>query len=242
MQTKSRQELYRDFIEFISLDLKKERSEVNRRMMNVFFWCFLVPTVSSISILVLIKMKVMPRTARNFLDWIVLIAPVCYSLYILSSEVLAPLRKVFKKGSGMITLQQSLKEGEWRERTCESMAKTILAKPEEWDWIVASFKIDLQEMQYRTKYLTALGGSVFFLIMQGIDSLTDGEGKVSWIKTSVLGWIETSSNDMSQYVGLTLFLVLLYLSGSQTDQSLKRYLNCAELMVRSRNSKNNREN
>jgi hypothetical protein len=92
--------------------------------------------------------------------------------------------------------------------------------------------MDLQAMEYRTKYLTALAGAVFFLIMQGIDSLTDGEGKVTWVKSSVLGWVETSSSDLSQFVGLALFLVLLYLSGSQTYQSLKRYLNCIELLAR----------
>ena len=46
-----------------------------------------------------------------------------------------------------------------------------------------------------------------------------------------MGWIESSSNDFSQLVGLRLFLLLLYLSGNQTYHSLMRYLHCAELNI-----------
>jgi hypothetical protein len=110
------------------------------------------------------------------------------------------------------------------------MDKTLAASADEWDWIIANFKMDLRSMEYRTKYLTALAGAVFFLLMQGIDSIVDGEGKSTWVRTATLGWIETSSSDLSQFVGLALFLVLLYLSGSQTYHSLRRYLDCAELV------------
>jgi hypothetical protein len=74
---------------------------------------------------------------------------------------------------------------------------------------------------------------VFFLLMQGIDAISEDEGRVTWVKSSVLGWIETSAgNNFSQFIGLGLFLLLLYLSGSQAHQSLKRYLNCSDLMAR----------
>lgn len=232
MQGRTQQELYRAFIDFVAGDLQRERHLVNRRMMSVFIWCFLTPTLMSISLLLLVKFRILPKSTRNYLDWVILILPVFYSLYVLSFEVLSHIPAIFRRGGGAITLEQSLKDGEWRERTLDALERSISATRDEWDWIVASFRIDLQAMEYRTKYLTALAGAVFFLIMQGIDSLTDGEGKVTWVKTTVLGWVETSASDLSQFVGLTLFLVLLYLSGSQTYQSLKRYLHCAELLAR----------
>ena len=42
------------------------------------------------------------------------------------------------------------------------------ARAEDWEWVIASFKVDLALMRYRNKYMTALAGAVFFLIMQGI--------------------------------------------------------------------------
>lgn len=234
---KSRQELYQAMIEFIATDIQRERRRVNRRMLNVFFWCFLLPALITVSVLILVKLQILPRAARNHLDWLVLIFPVFYSLYILSSEVLIGVPSAFRKGGIAITLGQAIQEGEWRDKTSEAMERSVSASSEDWAWLVASFKIDLQSMQYRTKYLTALAGAVFFLLMQGIDSLTDDGGKTTWVKSSLLGWIETSSNDLSQFVGLGLFLVLLYLSGSQTYQSLIRYLGCAELILK-KGSKN----
>jgi hypothetical protein len=231
MQGKTRQELYRAFIEFITNDIQLERHQVNRRMLSVFFWCFLLPALLSITLLILIKVRILPSRVRNYLDWIVLVLPVIYSLHFLSSEVLAQIPARFRRGGGAGALQQSLKEGAWREQTCESMEKALTASTEDWDWIIASFEMDLQAMDYRAKYLTALAGAVFFLLMQGIDSLSDTEGKVTWVKSTALGgWVQTSTNDVSQFVGLGLFLILLYLSGSQTYQSFRRYLNCAVLI------------
>ncbi len=229
---RSQQELYQVFIEFVASDIQKERRLVNRRMLSVFFWCFGVPALASLGILILIKANVLPRSSRNHLDWLVLILPVLYSLYILGSEVLIQVPAAFRRGSVAHSLGQALTEGVWRERASTAMSQSIVASQEEWKWIISSFEMDLRIMEYRIKYLTALAGAVFFLLMQGVDSLTDSDRKVSWVKTSILGWVETSPNDLSQFVGLGLFLVLLYLSGSQTHQTLRRYLNCAQLMIR----------
>ena len=57
-------------------------------MFSVFLWCFLMPVAISIVGLLLIKVGVFPRKARTNLDWLILVFPVLYSLYILSSEVL----------------------------------------------------------------------------------------------------------------------------------------------------------
>jgi hypothetical protein len=230
MKAKSRQELYKAFIDFIAQDNQPERHTTNRKMLNVFFWCFILPALISTSILLFVKLHVLPRSARNHLDWLPLIVPVFYSLYFLSSEVLAQIPGAFRRGGIATNLSDSLKQGEWRERVTESLEQSIVATPEEWAWIVASFEMDLATMEYRTKYMTALAGAVFFLLMQGIDTLTGTDEKSTWIKTPVMGWVETTPNDFSQFVGLALFLILLYLAGSQTYQSLIRYLNCAKLV------------
>jgi hypothetical protein len=236
-------DVYRDFVEFVRTDVQSERSRVNRRMFNVFFWCFLIPALASAAFLLLIKFHVLPRRARGMLDWMALIFPISYSLYILSSEVLAQVPAVFRKGGTSNVLGQSLKDTEWRERVCESMVRHVQASPDEWRWVVASFRIDLQAIQYRTRYLTALAGAVFFLLMQGIDTLGEVTSDIPaavWNKNPLMGWIESSSNDFSQLVGLALFLLLLYLSGNQTYHSLNRYLNCAELNLISQEKKSGR--
>jgi len=233
MQSKNRQELYKDFLEFVSRDMQKERHQINRRIMNVFLWCLIFPFLTSASILFLVKLNIFPHRAGSHADLLILVFPVVYSLYFLGSEVLAPLPKVFKRGGLTPSLVQSLSEGHWRDRTCEAMARAVSAAPQEWGWIISSFRIDLTAMRYRTKHLTALAGAVFFFLIRGIDSMGEIETKPIWAKSPIFGWVDASS-DLSQFVGLALFLMLLYLSGSQTHQSLYRYLNCARLLNLSR--------
>ncbi|MEO7161446.1 MAG: hypothetical protein ABI041_00875 [Bdellovibrionia bacterium] len=233
MQSKSRSDLYRDFLEFVSRDMQTERVQINRRILNVFLWCFIFPLLTAASILLLVKFNFLPRHARNHADLLILVFPVFYSLYFLGSEVLSNLPRVLKKGGVASTLNQSLTEGDWRDRVCEGMARAVAASSHDWGWIIASFRIDLRTMRYRTKHLTALAGAVFFLLIRGIDSIAEVDVKPMWAKSPIFGWVDTSS-DLSQFVGLTLFLVLLFLSGSQTNQSLYRYLNCASLLNLSR--------
>lgn len=231
MQRRSKQEIYRSFLEFIRADSRRERNLVSRRMRSVFFWCFILPALLSVLTLILIRLNVIPFRIRSYLDWVILIFPVSYSIYFISSEVIREVPVAFRSGGLATSLGQSLKEGEWRDLVCEGMRKSISASAQEWQWIVSSFHIDLLNLRYRSKYLTALAGAVFFLLMQGIDSITgQDDGRTTWVKDSALGWLEIASNDTSQFVGLALFLVLLYLSGIQTYHSLQRYLDCAELV------------
>lgn len=230
MTPKSQLEHYHSFIEFIRKDIQRERFLVHRRMFSVFLWCFLVPAATSITVLTLVKFNILPPSARGYLDWLALIFPIFYSLYILSSEVISQLPSIFKRGGVSGSLNQAVKEGAWREKVCHELGDLFPAKGSEWDSLIANFEMDLQILQYRTRYLTALAGAVFFLLMQGIDSLSDAPEKMAWVKNPLLGWVETTSGDLSQFIGLALFLVLLYLSGNQTYHSLTRYLNCAKLV------------
>lgn len=85
-----------------------------------------------------------------------LILPIVYSPYILSFKVLKKLPRVFKKGGIASALERPLQEGHWLARVCESLKRTIEASTEEWAWLFTNLKIDLDTMQYRLRYLTAL--------------------------------------------------------------------------------------
>jgi hypothetical protein len=229
MQNRTHHELYRAFMDFVVSDIQSERRAANRRMFSVLLWCFIVPVIASAATLLLIRSGLLAPSARGYLDWIVLLCPVLYTLYILASEVLAELPTAYRRGGVAGSLSQALKDSEWRDRTCESMKKAVEARPEEWDWISSNFQMDLERMQHRNRYITGLAGAVFFLIMQGIDAIGDTEEKVTWIR-GPMGWIEAGSSSNYQFIGLALFLLLFYLSGHQTYQSLSRYLNCADLI------------
>ena len=229
MQGKSRTELYKQFLDFITHDVQNERQKENRRLLNVFVWSFILPAVTSALLILLVKTGVLPRAARNYLDWAILIFPVSFALYLLSSEVLTQIPATIKRGGIATELSQATKEGFWREKVCDGMIRSIGSDPADWVWLIASFRIDLQKIHNRTRYLTALAGAVFYLLLQGIDLLGEEKNQVTWVK-SPMGFGEVSQNDFSQFIGLGLFLVLFYLAGSQTFHSLSRYLNCAELV------------
>jgi hypothetical protein len=233
---RTRQDLYREFLEFVRQDIQRERRSANRRMFSVLLWCFLFPALLSVVILVLIKAGVLARSTRAYLDWMILVFPITYSLYILGSEVLTQMPMAFRRGGVANALEQSIRAAEWREQVSESMSRSLSASTEDWHWILMNFQVDLRSMQHRTKYLTALAGAVFFLLMHGIDSLGGEETAIQWGKNPLMGWLETSSNDISQLVGLMLFLVLLYLSGNQTYQALKRYQDCLKLKLTNQQS------
>jgi len=229
MVHKTRQEAYHAFIELVLSDSQQERTAVNRKMLSVLLWCFVFPAVLSGILLVLVRQGIVPFRARVYTDWLFLIFPISYSLYFLTSEVLRDLPGAFRRGGIASNLRQCQTEGAWRERVVELIRRTIQPSREDWRWISASFKMDIERFRYRTRFVTALAGAVFFMITQGLDMLSEDEGRVTLVKDPNLGWVELSPSDTTQWAGLILFLVLLYLSGSQTTQSLVRYLDCAEL-------------
>jgi hypothetical protein len=227
MQSRSQGENYRVFIRFVEEDLQNERQASNRRLLNVVIWCLILPTFCSLILLGAVQLGFIPVQARGYLDWMIPAFPALYALYLFFSEMLAEVPNTLKRGGLVTTLEKALKEGLWRERVCEALQRLSV---EDWDWVVKNFEIDLQRLKHRIVVLTALGGAVFFLIIQGVDSLTGSEPRSVLIKNPVLGLIDVSAGDVTQLLGLGVFLVLVYLSGDQTHQSLLRYLNCAELV------------
>jgi hypothetical protein len=228
---------YRDFIEYVGADLKKVRMQLHRRMLLAFLWCFIMPVLTAILVMVLVKFHVFPKNWGRHLDWLIVAFPVIFSIFILSSDVLKDLPSIMRRGGLSSALSRALQEETWRTRVCSEMRVAMTAHEASrqttgWNWLVRTFRIDLQNMQYRTRYITALAGAVFFLLMQGIDALDEASPMApTWQSTSLLSWAESSSNHVAQAVGLAFFLVLFYVSGSQAYYTLIRYLQCAELIL-----------
>jgi hypothetical protein len=215
--------IYRHYLEFVQGAHQKDRRAVNRRMLSVFLWCFLAPVVTVAVGIVMVNFGVLPRSFRSYQDWILLIFPVLYSLYFLGSQVLTGVPEAFRRGGFGSTLGQAAQEADWRIDVCTAMEKECVWSARDWDWVIENASEDLDRMQMRTRHLTALAGAVFFLIMQGIDSLTTDN---SFLVVAS----DPTATTSSQWVGLALFLLLLYLSGQQNVQTLRRFLACARLV------------
>lgn len=231
METRSRPELYREFLEFVRKDLQGQRKTVTRRIFNVFLWCFLIPATLSLILLTLVRFSILPRSISRYMDWLILVFPILYSIYILSIEVLSEMPLVFRRGGIGTTLAQAGKDCEWRSRNAAEMRKAFSLSLDQWRWISANFAVDLKAIHHRAKYLTGLAGAVFFLLMQGIDQLGDPDADTIMAYQSLQNFVQASTNNVAQFIGLALFLVLLYLSGTQTYHSLKRYQDCVELLL-----------
>lgn len=229
-------ELYREFIDYIRIDIQRERLAANRRMLGVFLWCFIIPAVVAATVLVMVKLGVLPRRVSRYMDWLIVIFPVGYGLYMLSSDALRELPVMIRRGGIAATLSRALVEEQWRSRVCKEMkARFFDSKALEkgkigWGWIIRNFEIDLENVQNRTRYLTALAGAVFFLIFQGIDAFDSPHAEPRWSTSSIMGWFEASSSSFTQFFALGIFLMLLYVSGNQVYLSLARYLHCARLL------------
>ncbi len=222
--TAKRKQLYSEYLAFVHSSNLKDQMDVNRRIRSVFLWCFLIPVVVVALVLLLVNRGILPRAFRSYQDWILLIFPVLYSLYFLSSQVISGIPNAFRKGGFGLTLNQASREAEWRILQCESMESSLKFRPEEWGWVISNIEEDLERLQMRVRHLTALAGAVFYLIMQGIDSLTFDS------PTYPAAVPDLTGSSSSQWVGLVLFLLLLYLSGQQNVQTIRRFLGCARLV------------
>jgi hypothetical protein len=227
MSDDRRRNLYRTYLEFVQTANQKDRLDVSRRMRSVFLWCFLIPVVIVAVLIALVNYGAIPRSYRGYLDWILLFFPVFYSLYFLGSQVLAGIPEAFRRGGLALTLGQTAREADWRFDICTAMEQQLKWSVTEWSWVIANVEEDLDRLQMRVRHLTALAGAVFYLLMQGIDSLT-GEPRGAADVPDLINPIS------SEWVGLALFLLLLYLSGQQNVQTLRRFLACARLVRQQR--------
>jgi len=231
---------YKRFLGLVRKEMQIERSQVNRKMFWVVLWCFIIPALIGSFFLVGIKLHLLPRSIRSSLDLIFLFFPVTYSMYFLMSQIGRDLKSHFRREGLGIQLVQNERDGQWRGDMCSKLSMQLSFSKAQWSWVCNNFAMDLDNLRNRTKYITALAGAVFYLIMQGIDSISPSSEYWSHsdsyfqnpVQRLLLGPIAA---EVSQYLGLTLFLILLYLSGMQAHASLQRYLACAKLLEQNSN-------
>lgn len=230
-------DIYQEFIEYVRVDIQKERKAVNRRMFHVFFWCFVMPALTSLMLVFMAKFNLAPKRITHYLDWLIVVFPIAYAVYLLSFDVLREAPGAIRRGGIAATLSRAIEEERWRARVCGDFRKKFFQTSRDdrsmaWRWLIENYQIDLQNLQNRNQYLTALAGAVFFLLFQGIDALDPSRGQPAWSTSSIMGFFENSSSNLVQFVGLGVFLVLFYISGNQVYLSLVRYLQCAKLVAR----------
>ncbi|MGE0615265.1 MAG: hypothetical protein AB7P04_06465 [Bacteriovoracia bacterium] len=239
MLQRTRLKLYTDFSQYISKENQRERGVVTRRIWGVFVWCFLVPIGVSVLFLVFLHTGALPPKFKAYSDWVTLLSPLVYSAYFFGSEFLKNLPSALLAGGVETTLHHQLKLSEWRDQTCETLRAQLGGNQQDWQWLAQTFRMDLRDLLFRIRYMTALSGVVFFIILYGLDSLEDGpsvsDGRM------ILHVFETLMNAGSQILLIGLFLVLLYFSGIQIHQSLLRYLDCVELLGKGYFEKRKRE-
>jgi len=231
MQGRTQLELYNAFLGYVSTDIQKERKSTNRRMLSIFIWCVVIPVLVYVALMVLVVTKTVGPSARQYVGIAVLAVPICYALFVLGSDILRYVPELYRRGGVAKDLGQLGKDAEWRQNHCQSLEKALDAQPSQWAWICSNFRMDLRKMSYRNGYMTIFAGGILYFFMQGID-LIGGEdfAPVQWIQTP-MGWVEQSSNNPLQFVGLAFVCVFVYLSGTQNHQILLRYLDIAELIL-----------
>jgi hypothetical protein len=225
---------YERFLEFIERDCQRERTKVNRRMLYVLLWCFILPATVLVAATLLARFGIFPRGLRRYVDWMLLLFPIGYGLYIFGSEVLVELPNLFRRGGISSTLDFYRRESIWRMRVVGELESQLPKDRAARRTIARHFAADLDNLKYRVQYLTALAGAVFLLVMQTLDWFGDDEhawrvGQAGSMGLEFLGRVEALSSGFAQAGSLAVFLVLFFLSGNQTYYLLKRYLVCLEL-------------
>ena len=217
MHTRTPKELYRQFLEVVGSESRRERIAVNRRMLGVVLWCLVAPLFVALVGVLLIKFQVVPRRSRGWFDLATLLVPAVYAGRFLVHELLREAPKAMRGGGIANLLGQFASQHEWRDATSELLRSKVGASGQEWAWISTQFSNDLEQLRSRNRYLTALAGAVFFLINQGLDAILED--------------VPSAGSEPMQWTALGMVLVLLYFSGSQVHDGLKRYLRCAETLA-----------
>jgi hypothetical protein len=232
MQRFSKNELYAEFLGFLAKEMQRERYSVNRRVFSVLFWCILLPVMIFSVLFLFVLLGWIPFFIRSYLGWIILLFPILYTMRFLGLGFLKELPKIFKKNGGSVLLGQMQEKGKWRVSVCDELQTKLGLRGFEWRWLKINFEKDLDQMQARSRYLTVLVGAVLFLMIGVLDSVGRQDAPADFLSSaeSFYLWFQSIGGDLQQFIGLVLFLVLFYLSDSQMQQFLRRYLDCLELL------------
>ncbi len=217
---------YAAILLWIQEDLRKDRFAVHRRIFMILLWCLILPAIIASLLMVGIRLGWLPADWKRFLDWVTVMFPAGFALYVFVTEVATGFPAWIRVGGLGGVLKQIQQESEWRASARERVAAKFKLSPSAWLVVAKRYEADLKQVQFRTNFLVGLGSAVFFILLQGLDlaSETDPrplavEGPKLLIHLVTL-WNET----FTRITSLGIFSVLLYLSGVQMVATLRRYI------------------
>ena len=221
---------YQQFIQWVQEDLNQHRLMVNRKVFSVVFWCLVLPAVMSLVLYGLKKFQIV-NDVRQF-SVIVFTPPFLYALYSIW-PTFRDIPRVFKKGGIGATLEESVREVEWREQVVQRLSQEVRLTAREWRLVEFHLEREIDRMRMQNRHMTALSGVVLFFMFQFLDlgSLPEevnGAGAGELVRS----WVEQLSQWGGQVFSLLLFSTLFYLSGTQIHRYLERYRVCVERLGR----------
>lgn len=225
-------ESYNQFIRYVQSSIQEERTQTNRKMFSVFLFCFLLPAVLSFSTIILIRMGVIPRDARSYVDWAILFFPIAYGFYAIGLQGLREVTSGLRRGGVTNALEHSLKQNTWREKNCAELKQLLGTQETHWRWIVECYRADLQAMRRRNYTVTVFAASIFFFILHGIDLFDPAtEIPLKIHPVLLISLLESAFDKLNQIIALAIFLLLFFMTGMELVSSLEKFLHCAELLL-----------
>ena len=220
---------YEQFVNWVQLDMKKDRMSVNRKVFSVVLWCLILPIASALVVFGLRKFQIIGQV--KYLDSILFVPPFAYALYSIWPTI-RELPHVFRKGGLGAMLEESLREVKWREHTAAKMESELKLTSQEWNAISFHLRHDIDRMHHQNRYMTILTGVVLFFMFQfldlgGTDDIVLDPGPAGMVKA----WVDQFSQWSIQVISLVLFSALFYLSGLQFQRYISRYWVCVQRLV-----------
>jgi hypothetical protein len=223
---KPRHHAYQQFIQWVQEDLNQHRLMVNRKVFSVVFWCLVLPSLLSLVVYGLYKFQILGE-GRTY-SALVFTPPFLYALYSIW-PTLREVPRVFKKGGFGATLEESIKEVEWKEQVVQRLSQEVRLSLLEWAAVEFHLKNEIHRLSVQNRHLTLLSGVVLFFMFQFLDlgsvpETINGAGPSALVRS----WVDQASQWGGQVVSLLLFSTLFYLSGTQIHRYLERYLVCVQ--------------
>lgn len=216
--------------EWIQTDLQSDRKAMNKKILNVVLWCLGYPTLLVVLLLLIRRLNFF--YLDRYFDYIVFFPP---AIYIIISiwPMLREVPTVFKKGGISAHLDETTQEIKWREARTSKMIQDLKLNPLEWQQIQFHLKNEIERFREQNRYMTILTGSVLFLLFQFLDLGNPDPAFVYSKNPQSLAafWVNQFSQWSVQVFSLIIFVVLFYLSGTQSQRILSRYLVCIDKIV-----------
>ncbi len=231
-------EHYRSFIKFVDGDVRSKKASMNRQMLRLLGWSFVLPVLFIFTATVLIKVGMVSGEYKKYFDWLLLLCPLLYSVYLVGSDYFKDFGKVFKSNGSSSMVRRAIKEAEWREGIVAGFHQKLGFSKGDWAIIRGHFKAEIELSKKRNVYLTILAGSVLFFAFNGLELLDNSGPNLSTMLLAdrvhpgifvvlIQGFLES----LAQGSVLILFLILFYFSSHQITSALEKYLDCIDLLL-----------